>query len=74
MDSEAWKQLDKLLHGALERTPEERDAFLREACAGNEPLEHEARALLGLEHKALEFLEATGNRSGGASCRSGVER
>ena len=57
MDSEAWKQLDKLLHGALERTPEERDAFLREACAGSESLAHEARALLGLEHKALEFLE-----------------
>jgi len=27
MDSEQWKQLDKLLHAALERPPEERDAF-----------------------------------------------
>jgi eukaryotic-like serine/threonine-protein kinase len=57
MDSEQWKQLDKLLHVALERPPEERDAFLREACAGNEWLEHEARSLLTLEHKAEGFLE-----------------
>jgi eukaryotic-like serine/threonine-protein kinase len=57
MDSEEWKQLDKLLHGALQRPPEERDAFLRKACAGKEVLEHEARALLMLEHNAGEFLE-----------------
>ncbi|MBV9771352.1 MAG: protein kinase [Bryobacterales bacterium] len=57
MDSEQWTQLDKLLHGALQRPPEERDAFLREACAGNQGLEREALRLLTLEHKALEFLE-----------------
>jgi serine/threonine protein kinase/Flp pilus assembly protein TadD len=57
MDSERWKQLDNLLHAALERSPEERDAFLRQACAGDEPLEREARALLTLEQKAGGFLE-----------------
>ena len=57
MDSEQWKQLDKLLHAALQRPPEERDAFLRDACAGNERLEHEARSLLILEHEAERFLE-----------------
>ena len=57
MDSEQWKQLDKLLHAALERPPEERDAFLREACAGDERLEREARSLLTLEQKAEGFLE-----------------
>jgi eukaryotic-like serine/threonine-protein kinase len=57
MDSEQWKQLDKLLHAALQRPPEERDAFLREACAGNERLEREARALLTVERKARGFLE-----------------
>ena len=57
MDSEQWKQLDKLLHAALQRPPEERDAFLREACAGNERLEREARSLLTLEQKAEGFLE-----------------
>jgi len=57
MDSEQWKQLDNLLHATLQRPPEERDAFLREACAGNERLEREARSLLTLEHKAEGFLE-----------------
>ena len=57
MDSEQWKQLDKLLHAALQRAPEERDAFLREACAGNEQLEREARSLLTLEQKAEGFLD-----------------
>jgi hypothetical protein len=57
MDSEHWKQLDKLLHGALQLPPEERDAFLREVCAGNEPLECEARSLLTVGRRAGEFLE-----------------
>ena len=57
MDSEQWKQLDELLHAALQRPPEKRDAFLREACAGDEPLERQARSLLALEQKAGGFLE-----------------
>jgi serine/threonine protein kinase/predicted Zn-dependent protease len=57
MDSAQWKQLDKLLHAVLQRKPEERDAFLREACAGNERLEWEARSLLTMEQKAEGFLE-----------------
>ena len=57
MNSEQWKQLDRLLHEALQRQPAERDAFLQEACAGNERLEREARSLLTLEHKAEAFLE-----------------
>lgn len=57
MDAEQWKQLDDLLHAALKRPAEERDAFLREACAGNEGLEREARSLLTLEQKAGGFLE-----------------
>ena len=57
MDSDQWKQLDKLLHAVLERPPQERDAFLRQACAGDERLEREARSLLTLEQKAEEFLE-----------------
>ena len=57
MDSEQWKQLDKLLHAALQRPSEERDAFLREVCAGNERLESEARSLLACEQKAEGLLE-----------------
>ena len=57
MDSAQWKHLDKLLHEVLQRRPEERDAFLREACAGDERLEFEARSLLTMEQKAEGFLE-----------------
>ena len=57
MDLDHWKQLDSLLQSVLERPPEERDAFLRQACADNEPLERRVRALLGAEPDAEHFLE-----------------
>ena len=43
MDSNRWKQVDSLLQSVLERAPEERDAFLRHACATDEALEREVR-------------------------------
>jgi eukaryotic-like serine/threonine-protein kinase len=58
MDPGRWKQLDNLLHAALERSPEERDQFLRQACVGDEPLEREARSLLKLERESGSFLES----------------
>src|SRR4029450_14142119 len=57
MDLDRWKQLDSLLQSVLERPPEERDAFLRQACTGNEPLERQVRALLSAEPDAKHFLE-----------------
>ena len=32
MDPERWQQVDRLLQAVLERPPDERDAFLRQAC------------------------------------------
>src|SRR6266478_823944 len=58
MDSERWKQVDDVLQSVLDRAPEERDAFLRQACAGDEPLEREVRSLLTLEREAGSFLES----------------
>ena len=57
MDLDHWKQLDSLLQSVLARPPEERDAFLRRACAGDEPLERQVRALLSAEPGAKHFLE-----------------
>ena len=57
MDLDRWKQLDSLLQSVLERPPEERDAFLRRACTGNEPLERQVRALLSAEPDARQFME-----------------
>src|ERR1700704_5633547 len=57
MDLDHWKRLDSLLQSVLERPPEERDAFLRHACAGDEPLERRVRVLLSAEPWAKQFLE-----------------
>ena len=67
MDLDHWKQLDSLLQSVLERPPEERDAFLRHACAGDEPLERQVRALLSAEPGAKQLPGAPGDRSGRAS-------
>jgi eukaryotic-like serine/threonine-protein kinase len=57
MDLDHWKQLDSLLQSVLECPLEERDAFLRRACAGDEPLERRVRVLLSTEAGAKSFLE-----------------
>src|SRR5271156_3777651 len=57
MHPERWKQVDDLLQSALDRAPEERDAFLRQACAGDQALEREVRSLLTLDQPAGRFLE-----------------
>ena len=58
MDSERWKQVDRLLQSVLERPPGERDAFLRQACMGDEALEREVRSLLTSQQQAGSFLES----------------
>jgi hypothetical protein len=57
MDSERWKQVDGVLQSALDRPPEEREAFLRHACVGDEALEREVRSLLASERQTGRFLE-----------------
>jgi serine/threonine protein kinase len=57
MDSERWKQVDKLVQAALEQPPAERDGFLRQACSGDEALEREVRSLLISQQEAGSFLE-----------------
>jgi serine/threonine protein kinase len=57
MDSDQYRELDRLLQAVLERPREERDAFVSEACAGNEALEGRIRVLLESEPRAPDFLE-----------------
>ncbi len=57
MNSELWKRVDSLLQLALERPPGERDAFLKNACGGDESLEAEVRSLLSSGQRAGSFLE-----------------
>ena len=58
MDSDRFKQVDKLLQSTLERPPDEREAFLRDACAADHELEREVRFLLMSQQQAGSFLES----------------
>jgi serine/threonine protein kinase len=58
MDSDRWKQVDSLLQSVLDCPPEERDAYLRRACAADETLEREVRSLLAAQAHAGSFLES----------------
>src|SRR5258707_1547273 len=57
MDPQQWQQVDNLLHLVLDRPPEDRDAFLRQACGGDEALEREVRSLLISQEQAGSFLQ-----------------
>jgi serine/threonine protein kinase len=57
MDSDRWKQVDNLLHAALEHPTAERDEFLRQECAGDRELEREVRSLLASDEQAGSFLD-----------------
>ena len=52
-----WARVEELFHAALVRAPAEREAFLREACAGDEELRREVQSLLAQEHEAERLME-----------------
>jgi serine/threonine protein kinase/tetratricopeptide (TPR) repeat protein len=58
MDSKRWKQVDGLLQSVLEHPLEQREIFLRQACAGDATLEQEVRSLLAAQREAGGFLES----------------
>src|SRR3954469_4513412 len=55
--TDAWRRVDQLLQAALLRPPDERDRFLRQACAGDTALENDVRSLLAADEQAGSFLE-----------------
>ncbi len=55
--ADRWRQIDELFHRALERDEPERDAFLVEACAGDDALRQEVESLLA-ERTESGFMEA----------------
>jgi serine/threonine protein kinase/tetratricopeptide (TPR) repeat protein len=58
MNAERWRQVDRLLDAALARPPDERDAFLRQTCVGDDALEREIRSLLAAGEQARSFLQS----------------
>ena len=57
MTPKRWQQIEKIYHAVLEREPDGRDAFLDEACTGDEGLRQEVESLLDLEGKTASFIE-----------------
>ena len=59
MRPERWQQqVEHLFNAALERDPNQRAAFLAEACAGDEALRREVESLIRYREQAGSFLEA----------------
>jgi TolB-like protein/Flp pilus assembly protein TadD/predicted Ser/Thr protein kinase len=57
MKPERWQRVDQLFQAALEREPEERAAFIKEACGGDDSLRCEVEALLGADGEAGGLIE-----------------
>jgi hypothetical protein len=57
MTPERWKRIDQLLDSALKREENQRAAFLKEACGGDEALVREVESLLACESEAKAFIE-----------------
>src|SRR5215468_9114029 len=49
LNPEKWHRVEEIYHAALGRNPGSREAFLREACEGDEGLRHEVESLLSSE-------------------------
>jgi serine/threonine-protein kinase len=58
MTPERWHQIDALVDAALARPPDERAAFLAQACVSDEALRHEVESLLAASEQAQSFIEA----------------
>ncbi len=57
MDSDRWREIERLCHSALQFEKEKRRAYLTEACAGDESLRNEVEALLANLTEAKGFMK-----------------
>ncbi len=57
MNPERWQKLGELFHSALECEPGERDAFIIEACAGEDELRKELESMIAHYEQAKSFIE-----------------
>ena len=68
MSPDEWKRVQDLFHEALDRAASERDAFLDEACAGDDELRAQVQALLDADAGEARRLDDA------AASRGGVRR
>lgn len=60
MGTKRWRRLEELYHAAARLPADEREAFLRDACADDPELQQQVRALVSAGLEAGEFLEPIG--------------
>src|SRR5215470_13487524 len=58
MKTERWLQIERLYHELLERSADQRTAFLAEACADDAALRRDVESLLKAHDEAGAFLVA----------------
>ena len=58
MNEDRWHTLQELFHTALQRAPEDRDAFLDERCGADIALRHEIRLLFAREGSDQDFVDS----------------
>ena len=57
MNSERWRQINRLFEAAIELAPDERSAFINQICRHDENLREELESLLASHEEAEGFLE-----------------
>ena len=55
--TDRWQQIEKICQAALELEESQRQAFLKEACAGDEKLRQEVESLLRYDKPGERFIE-----------------
>src|SRR5215470_6884685 len=58
MTPERWQRVKQIFQSAIECPPDERDAFLARACAGNPELRSEIQSLISSHNQAGDSIEA----------------
>jgi hypothetical protein len=72
MTRPAWARVEELYHAALERPAVQREAFLNQACGGDDELRREVQSLLAHEAEAERLMEEPA--LGAATQRLAVKR
>src|SRR5262245_14988186 len=70
MKPELWRQAEELFHAALERSAEDRQAFLDRACGQDAELRRQVDLLVSAEGHAGSFLDRTAATDPIATIRS----
>ena len=56
MQAERWRTCTEIFHAALERPPDERNAFIEQSCGGDAALRRQVETLLKYHDEAGEFI------------------